>query len=318
MTPEEKRLARRYYRKFGGTGNTYSEEFKINESGPGSRARRVDAIIAEGRDRVDAKDLRCLEGRNITIIQAKATPLNAWLVGQALLSPRLLARSARLQGWKPGNIRSIALCDIQPAGVGIGRSSSGLGALIEKRFTRRDLEIVTLEVPDEDKKHTSSIRRIPGAAARYAGDAAPKTARLPTGLTVSGILTPDPRSGGHKARGWEGLVAGQPVTVIHSEQENKKPKMSAMYMAGEVVTAQLLLTHELGAASAESVIACESMDAAVADELAAFGVPFRVWDITKPGLTGLGPVVGRVAQACANGNRPRSMQDHRRPSIGGD
>ena len=67
------------------------------------------------------------------------------------------------------------------AGVGIGRSSSGLGELIEKRFTPRDLEIVTLEVPDEDKKHTSSIRRIPGAAARYAGDAAPKTADCPPG-----------------------------------------------------------------------------------------------------------------------------------------
>lgn len=313
MTPQEQRLVHHYRREFlNEAGNAYQEEFKIIDGTQQSLPRWVDAIIAEGTDPIDDNDLSCLHGRNIMIIQAKVVPLNAWLVGQALLSPRLLARSARAQGWELGTVRSLALCDVPPPGSD-GGNHSGLQLLIESNFTHEELEIVTLEVPEQDKPKRKggepSIRRIRGAAARYArettqgGCLIKENAHVPNGPTVSGIFVLDPIGEGcHQTAEWEDVVRGQNVIVIHSEQSKRKraPKMSAMYMADEIIAAQLLLMKELRVSSAESVVACSSIDAAVAEELTAYGMPFREWDVTKPGLTGMGRLRGHANEPRPN------------------
>lgn len=287
MTPEEQELTRGYYcDSIGRIGNTYQEEFRIIKRVEGSWDRRVDAIVVEGNDPINDHDLRCLDGRDVILIQTKVSPLNPWLVGQALLSPRLLARSARGQGWKPGKITSIALCDTQPPGLE-GKHASGLRPLIERHFTERDLIIATREVPAEDKKSGTSIRRIPGAAVRFDAETSEQgvlvktAAELFTGFKVSGIFVRGLSKEETRSEvDWRRLVAARSVVVIHSENDaNGKPKMSAMYMAGEIITAQLLLTEIFHAASVESIIACGGMDVAVEEELRRYDTSFAVWDV---------------------------------------
>jgi hypothetical protein len=287
MTPEEQRLTRGYYcDSIGKAGNIYKEEFGIIKRAEGSWDRRVDAIVVEGKDPIDDHDLRCLDGRNVTIIQTKVAPLNPWLVGQALLSPRLLARSASEQGWKLGKVTSIALCDIQPLGMKT-RFTAGLSPFIERHFTDRDLVIARREVPAKDKKSGSSIKRIPGIAARFVDQAAEQgflikvNAELLKGFRVSGIFVRGlSEEEACSEKDWRRLIAARSVVVIHSEKDARgKPRMSAMYMAGEVIAAKLLLTEIFHANSVESVIACGGMDAVVEEELRRYDTSFAVWNV---------------------------------------
>lgn len=167
MTPQEKRLADRYHAEhigLHGHDHVYAEEFKVIEPGRGNRARWVDAIIVAGRDSIDDRDLRCLNGRDITLVQVKLTQLNAWLVGQAVFTPRLLARSAEAQGWKPGTVTSVALCDT-PRGTTMERRVL-FQRIIADRFAG-EIRIVTLEVPQEDRNNNASVKRDPEASDRY-------------------------------------------------------------------------------------------------------------------------------------------------------
>jgi hypothetical protein len=106
---------------------------------------------------------------------------------------------------------------------------------------------------------------------------------LTTGLSISGIfvlgLTPEEY---RRSMSWEEWVYRRTILAIHSEQVQKgsqwNPAMSAMYMAGEIIIAQLLLTEKFHAASVKSVIACADMDRAVACELREYAA-FELWKI---------------------------------------
>jgi hypothetical protein len=212
------------------------------------------------------------------VLQAKVTGLNAWLFGQALFSPKLMARSAHEQNWMLGHTSSVALCDVK-------KKRPELQALIESRFSD-EIRICLRPVPTKYQSNRASVIRIPGVAGRYAKDRhdgmlIAEDVRLTTGLSISGVfvlgLTTEEFC---RSTTLEQLVYGRRILAIHSEQVKTRgrwyPAMSAMYMAGEVIVAQLLLTEKFHAASVKSVIACADMDWAVSCELKEYA-DFELW-----------------------------------------
>ena len=79
-----------------------------------------------------------------------------------------------------------------------------------------------------------------------------------------GILVPD--LGNADRRPLREVVAGKHVTTVHSEKRNGKPAITGMWIAGEVIAAQKLLT-QMGAASADSLLLCRRDDQAVGEAL---------------------------------------------------
>ena len=62
------------------------------------------------------------------------------------------------------------------------------------------------------------------------------------------------------------MITGKHVTTVHSEKRDGKPAITGMWIAGEVIAAQKLLT-QMGAASADSLLLCHREDQAVGQAL---------------------------------------------------
>jgi len=97
--------SRAYWARFG-EGTLY-EEFGIVRAGPGIRARRVDGVaVLRTPPRVASRgERRSLDGEDVIVIQTKATPLNPYVFGQALLSMDLITMR-----WAPRSLRSALVC----------------------------------------------------------------------------------------------------------------------------------------------------------------------------------------------------------------
>ena len=102
MSKHETPLTRRYWEEVGGT---LIEEFPAVLRGTGNAQRLLDGLIIQGEPKVIAKaTVVTIKGKNIIVLQTKANRLGMNLMGQALVSKKLMER------FEPNSIRSVAIC----------------------------------------------------------------------------------------------------------------------------------------------------------------------------------------------------------------
>jgi hypothetical protein len=102
MSKHETPLTRRYWEQVGGT---LIEEFPAVLRGPGNAQRLLDGLIIQGGPKVIAKATEVtIRGKNIIVLQTKANRLGMNLMGQAIISKKLMER------FEPKSIRSVAIC----------------------------------------------------------------------------------------------------------------------------------------------------------------------------------------------------------------
>ena len=104
MSKHETPITRWYWRQVGGT---LIEEFCAVSASKDCGQRLIDGvIIKDGEHRIARKSEVDLEGRDIVVVQTKASRLGMYLMGQALFSAKLLER------FKPRSITAVALCRV--------------------------------------------------------------------------------------------------------------------------------------------------------------------------------------------------------------
>ena len=102
MSKRETPLTRRYWESVGGT---LIEEFAAVPRGSDHGPRTIDAVnILEAPTRIAKKTEVDIEGKDIIVVQTKATRLGMYLMGQAVFSKELMKQ------YKPRSIRSVAIC----------------------------------------------------------------------------------------------------------------------------------------------------------------------------------------------------------------
>jgi hypothetical protein len=102
MSKHETCMTRWYWRQVGGT---LIEEFcAVNRTGDCGQRLIDGVIIQDGDHRVAKQSEVDLKGRHILVVQAKASRLGMYLMGQAYFSAHLLSR------FQPRSITSVALC----------------------------------------------------------------------------------------------------------------------------------------------------------------------------------------------------------------
>ena len=102
MSKNETPLTRKYWKEVGGT---LIEEFpavrRTNTNGP----RLIDGVIvSNGVNRIAKADEIDIAGKDIIVVQTKASRLNMYLMGQVIFSKELMKR------FKPKSIKSVAVC----------------------------------------------------------------------------------------------------------------------------------------------------------------------------------------------------------------
>jgi len=243
MTNHETPLTRAYWQRLG-EGTLY-EEFGVVRAGAGTRPRRVDGVVVLGTPpRIASRDERgrlSLDGQDVIVIQTKATPLNPYVFGQALLSMDLI----RMQ-WAPRSLRSVLICaaddlELRPIVEGF----SGLEICIEPA----------------PEMQSFGLRRLSGAAALVAeqlGGLLVAPAQIAARLRIDGVLIPSVGQIGDGSLA--GMIAGRHVTSVHSHAARGKAPSIGMWISGEVIIAQALLAR-MGATAATSVIVGNHDDA---------------------------------------------------------
>lgn len=102
MSKKETPLTRRYWDSVGGA---LIEEFPAVRKGAGNAQRLLDGIIVLGEPKaiVRFSDVD-IKGKDIIVVQTKASRLGMYLMGQAIISRKLM------EAFQPRNIRSVAVC----------------------------------------------------------------------------------------------------------------------------------------------------------------------------------------------------------------
>jgi hypothetical protein len=102
MSKLETPLTRRYWDEVGGT---LVEEFPAVLRGSGNAQRLIDGVIIVGEPKKLAKPSEVsITGKDIIVLQTKANRLGMNLMGQAIVSTKLMEK------FEPKSIRSIAIC----------------------------------------------------------------------------------------------------------------------------------------------------------------------------------------------------------------
>jgi len=102
MSKHETPLTRRYWEEVGGT---LIEEFPAVLRGSGNAQRLLDGVIIVGEPvRIARPSEVSIKGKDIIVLQTKANRLGMNLMGQAIVSKKLMER------FEPHSIRSIAIC----------------------------------------------------------------------------------------------------------------------------------------------------------------------------------------------------------------
>jgi hypothetical protein len=232
--------------ELGGRGTLY-EEFRAVEQRGGQSRRDLDGVVVLGDPSgIRTRGRRCLDGEDIVIIQTKATPLNPHVFGQALLSQDLIQMR-----WSPNSIRSVLLCTADDPDLRAVTNTFSDVEIHIRRGRRGSFGLRRLPA-DEVRRHVSNRGTFVAPI------------QLTRRFAIEGILVPDPGIADH--RPIREMVAGQHVTTVHSEKRDGKPAITGMYIAGEVIAAQKLLT-QMGAASADSLLLCRWEDQAVGQAL---------------------------------------------------
>jgi hypothetical protein len=102
MSKHETPLTRRYWEEVGGT---LIEEFPAVLRGSGNAQRLLDGVIVVGEPtRIARPSEVSVKGKDIIVLQTKANRLGMNLMGQAIVSKKLMEK------FEPKSIRSIAIC----------------------------------------------------------------------------------------------------------------------------------------------------------------------------------------------------------------
>jgi hypothetical protein len=102
MSKHETPLTRRYWDEVGGT---LVEEFPAVLRGPGNAQRLIDGVIILGELKRIAKPSEVsIKGKDIIVLQTKANRLGMNLMGQAIVSKKLMEK------FEPKSIHCIAIC----------------------------------------------------------------------------------------------------------------------------------------------------------------------------------------------------------------
>ncbi len=232
-------LTRAYWSELG--DGTLYEEFRVVDAMKGVQSwRDVDGVVVLGdAHRIATPDERAgmsLEGRDVIVIQTKATRLNPYVFGQALLSMDLI----RMR-WAPRSLRSVLICvaddpDLRPV----------LGAFPN----------VEVHVLPSERRTSFRLERLRGAAAELASQRGVPLVEKPPltpSFWIDGVIVPsfDP----YRQLPLAELVAGEKVTTVHSEASAGQARILGMWMSGEVIAAQRLLL-QMGAADVHSIALC--------------------------------------------------------------
>lgn len=102
MSKHETNLTRRFWESVGGT---LVEEYPAVRRGNQKAQRLMDGVIILGAPNkiVKASEVS-LEGKDVIVIQTKASRLGMYLMGQAYFSKILMSE------FKPKSIRTVAIC----------------------------------------------------------------------------------------------------------------------------------------------------------------------------------------------------------------
>jgi hypothetical protein len=102
MSKHETPMIMRYWERVGGT---LIEEFPVVKAGRTNGPRRIDAVILPREEKRIAswRDVD-LTDKDVLLVQAKAKRLGMSLMGQTLISARLI------EAFRPASVRSVALC----------------------------------------------------------------------------------------------------------------------------------------------------------------------------------------------------------------
>ena len=238
MSKYETPLTRAYWRSLG-EGILY-EEFRVVKALAGLQSwRAVDGVVVLGTTaRMAAPGERAglsLDDRDVIVIQTKATRLNPYVVGQALLSMDLI----RMR-WAPRSLRSVLICAADDP---------------ELRPVTDMFPGIEIHVARSDHLADFSPHRLRGAAAELArqrGASLLANPRLTSSFQIDGIISPP--AGPHPQPPLPDLVAGQEVTTVHSRVSKGKPAILGMSLSGEVIASQKLLLR-MGASAAHSIVA---------------------------------------------------------------
>jgi len=102
MSKKETPLTRRYWQSVGGA---LIEEFPAVLRTESSAQRLLDGVIVLGQAKAIVKHSDAdIKGKDIIVIQTKASRLGMNLMGQAIISAKLMER------FEPRSIRSVAIC----------------------------------------------------------------------------------------------------------------------------------------------------------------------------------------------------------------
>lgn len=239
MSKYETPLTRAYWKSLG-EGTLY-EELRVVDAATGARSwRDVDGVVVLGEEhRIASPGQRAgasLDGKDVVVIQTKATRLNPYVFGQALLSMDLI-----LMRWAPRSLRSVLICiDDDP----------------DLRTVISAFPEVEVHVARSEHRGSFRLSRLPGAAADLANQRSVlllEKPRLTPSFRIDGIIVPsyDPRQDVALAD----LVVGQKISTVHSEASAGKACTLGMWMSGEVIAAQHLL-RRMGAVAVHSIVLC--------------------------------------------------------------
>lgn len=150
MSKHETPLIRKYWNKVGGI---LIEEFLAVHRAKDRGPRLIDAIIITNRPkRIAHWSEVSLEGEDIIVVQAKASRLGMYLMGQAVFSRELM------KPFKPASIKSVAICT---------KDDSTLRPLLENHSV--DVVVMAYKKKQkESKKRNDRLGEIiPSRNARY-------------------------------------------------------------------------------------------------------------------------------------------------------
>jgi hypothetical protein len=266
MDDHESPLTRRYWEKTLREGTLYAE-FPIVKRQQGVQPRRVDGLVVlgtpshyvpKGEDGRDERAAANLNDKDVVVIQTKATRLNPYVFGQALLSMDLIR-----QRWRPRSLRAVLICvEEDPELTPIVARYEDLTMAIE---------------PPVGKKQRPPDHRLPGAAATVArrlDGFAVAPAQVGRYVRIDGVVIPRERA---SEGSLQQAVRGCDVVSVHSYRPSAGAKRAGfgMYVGGEVIMAQALLA-QMGAKSVRSVVIADRGDAAVEEAMVQRGVDFEV------------------------------------------
>ena len=176
-----------------------------------------------------------LDGRDVIVIQTKATRLNPYVFGQALLGVDLI----RMR-WAP-RLRCV-------------RSSSAWPTTLTSTLSSARSPMSKCRFFPSERRTSFRLERLRGAAVDLAsqrGVPLVEKPRLTSSFRIDGVIVPsfDP----YQPLPLAELVVGEKVTTVHSEASAGRARILGMWMSGEVIAAQRLLL-QMGAADVHSIV----------------------------------------------------------------